>query len=75
MLPVRITRIGNSSGMILPREVLRKLRLERGDTAYLEETADGHVLTRLDPDDAAMLEAGRNFMGSNDGAFSALAKA
>ena len=41
MLALKITKVGNSAGLLLPREALAKLRVEQGDTVYLTETPDG----------------------------------
>lgn len=50
MHALKITKIGNSSGLLLPKEALAKLRLEQGDTVYLTETPDGFRITPYDPD-------------------------
>ena len=47
--PHKIIKVGNSAGMILPKEVLAKLRVSLGDSVYLTETADGIYLTPTDP--------------------------
>lgn len=48
-MKLKITTIGNSAGVILPKEVLARLRLEKGDEIYLLETPDGIKLTAYDP--------------------------
>ncbi len=50
MHALKITKIGNSSGLLLPKEALAKLRLEQGDTVYLTETPEGFRITPYDPD-------------------------
>ena len=50
MLALKITKVGNSSGLLLPKEAMAKLRVEQGDTLYLTETPDGFRLTAFDPD-------------------------
>ncbi len=62
MHALKLTQIGNSVGVILPKEVLARLKLERGDTVYVTETPDGVALTALDPAFAEQLELGREFM-------------
>ena len=47
---LKITKIGNSVGVILPREVLTRLRVGQGDTLYASEAPDGVRLTASDPD-------------------------
>ncbi|SDS99791.1 putative addiction module antidote [Halopseudomonas litoralis] len=48
-MKLKITSIGNSSGVILPKEILARLRLEKGDELYVLETPDGIKLTTFDP--------------------------
>ena len=74
MHALKLTQIGNSVGVILPKEVLARLKLERGDTVYVTETPDGIALTPLDPDFERQLEVGREFMREYRDTFRALAK-
>jgi putative addiction module antidote len=46
---VKIIKVGNSAGMILPREILAKLRVSLGDDLSLTETANGFHLTPSNP--------------------------
>ncbi|ALG60172.1 MULTISPECIES: AbrB/MazE/SpoVT family DNA-binding domain-containing protein [Citromicrobium] len=48
--PLKITKIGNSAGIVLPKEVLARLRVGPGDQLYLSEAPDGVRLTAVDPD-------------------------
>jgi putative addiction module antidote len=48
MVELKITTVGNSAGVVLPKEVLARLRLQKGDTVYLVETPDGYQLTPYD---------------------------
>ena len=45
---LKITTIGNSVGVVLPREILARLRVEKGDTLYAIETPNGIELTAYD---------------------------
>ena len=45
MLKVKVTSIGNSMGILLPKEALKKMKANKGDTLYLVESADGYTLT------------------------------
>lgn len=45
MLALKVTTVGNSSGVVLPKEALARLRVAKGDTLYLVETKDGYKLT------------------------------
>ncbi|MEN1728646.1 MAG: AbrB/MazE/SpoVT family DNA-binding domain-containing protein [Pseudomonadota bacterium] len=45
---LKVTAIGNSTGVILPKELLEKLRVGRGDALMAVETPDGIVLSPYD---------------------------
>jgi putative addiction module antidote len=47
---VKVTTIGSSVGIVLPKEILGRLHVEKGDTVYLTESPDG---IRITPYDAA----------------------
>jgi putative addiction module antidote len=74
MSVLKLTQIGNSVGVILPKEVLARLKLEKGDTLHVTETPGGIVLTPYDPGFDQQLEAGREFMREYRDTFRALAK-
>jgi putative addiction module antidote len=57
MATVKVTTVGNSLGIVLPREVLERLRVEKGDLLYLVETPTGIELTAYEPVFAAQMEA------------------
>lgn len=48
-MKLEVKRVGNSTGLILPRELVSRLKLEQGDWLYVTENADGTV--RLSPYD------------------------
>lgn len=74
MHALKLTQIGNSVGVILPKEVLTRLKLEKGDTLYVTEIPDGVALTPLDPSFEEQLAVGRAFMREYRDTFRALAK-
>jgi putative addiction module antidote len=59
---VKITTIGNSVGIVLPKEVLNRLHVEKGDSLYLLDTPEGIQLTPYDPDFAAEMDAAKRVM-------------
>jgi putative addiction module antidote len=61
-MKLKITTVGNSAGVILPRELLARLRLEKGDELYALETPDGLRLTTYDPVFAAQMEVAEGIM-------------
>ena len=48
--PLKIVKIGNSAGVILPKEVLARLRVGLGDSLYLTERPEGFTVTASSPD-------------------------
>ena len=74
MQALKLTQIGNSVGVILPKEILARLKAEKGDTDFVTESPDGIVLTPYDPAMAAQVEAGREFMREFRDTFRELAK-
>ncbi len=61
-MKLKITTIGNSAGIILPRELLTRLRLEKGDELFALETPDGIRLTTYDPTMAKQMEVAEEVM-------------
>ena len=57
MATVKVTTVGNSLGIVLPREILERLRVDKGDLLYLVETPTGVELTPYEPVFAAQMEA------------------
>ncbi len=74
MQGIKLTQIGNSVGLILPKEVLARLKLEKGDTVFLTDTPGGIAITPNDPTFEEQLEIGREFMRDYRDTFNALAK-
>lgn len=48
-MKLKVTAVGNSAGIILPKELLARLRLEKGDDIFVVETPDGIKITAYDP--------------------------
>ena len=75
MSALKLTQIGNSVGVILPKEVLARLKVGKGDTLYVTEAANGGVsLTPYDPGVDEQVELGREFMREYRDTFRQLAK-
>ncbi|ATE62093.1 AbrB/MazE/SpoVT family DNA-binding domain-containing protein [Thauera sinica] len=73
-MKLKITSIGNSAGVILPRELLAHLRLEKGDELYALETPDGIKLTAYDPVLAAQMAMAEQIMREDRQVLHQLAK-
>lgn len=59
---LKITAIGNSTGVILPRELLEKLRVGRGDQLMVHETPDGIMLTPFDAEFSRQMDIAEKIM-------------
>ncbi len=62
MSTLKITTVGNSTGVVLPKEILQRLRVEKGDTLYVIETPNGIELTPYNPDFARQMEVAERVM-------------
>lgn len=48
MLTLKITTVGSSTGIVLPKEALSRLNVKKGDSLFLVETSNGYELTPYD---------------------------
>ena len=62
MLKVKITAIGNSMGIVLPKEALTKLHAEKGDVLYLIDSPEGLTLTPYQQDIDTQMQAAEKVM-------------
>lgn len=62
MTTLKLTQIGNSVGLILPKEVLARLKLEKGDALYLSDDGPGLRLTPYSPEFEAQMDQARRIM-------------
>lgn len=74
MFALKLTQIGNSVGVVLPKELLGLLHVEKGDTLYVTQSPSGVTLTPYDPAIEEQLAQGRDFMREYRDAFHVLAK-
>lgn len=72
--PLKITKIGNSAGVILPKELLARLRVGPGDVLHLTEAPDGVRLTAHNPEFAAQMELAEEIMREDRNILRVLAK-
>ena len=61
-LTVKLTTVGNSTGIVLPKELLEKLRVGKGDILHVLETPNGIELTSFDPEFARQLDVAEKVM-------------
>jgi putative addiction module antidote len=72
---LQIRKIGNSVGVILPKELLARLNLKEGDKFYPVEQPDGSLrLSPFNPKHARTMEIARKIMHEYRDTFAALAK-
>ena len=69
-----ITAIGNSAGVILPKEVLAKLRVGKGDDVFFTETPEGILITPYDAEFAEQMDAAEIVMREDRDVLKILAK-
>jgi putative addiction module antidote len=74
MIKLKITKIGNSLGVVLPKEALARLKVEQGDTVFLTELPDGYRVIAFDETLVEQVNEGRDFMREFRETFRALAK-
>ncbi len=74
MAALKLTQIGNSVGVILPKELLARLKVDKGDSLFWTEATNGVTLTPYDPELDAQLKLGREFMHEFRDTFHQLAK-
>jgi putative addiction module antidote len=73
-MKLEVKKIGNSTGLILPKELLARLNLSQGDCVYVTETPDGVRLTPYDPDFEAVMKLADEVMDEYKDTLRALAK-
>lgn len=71
---LKIIRIGNSAGVILPKELLAQLRVELGDTLSVDKTEHGVELRHQDDDFEEQMIVAREVMARRKRALRELAK-
>lgn len=74
MVTLKLTSISASTAIVIPEEMLARLKLGMGDSLYAMETADGYLLTPYNPTMEEQLTAGQEFMKEYRETFKALAK-
>ena len=74
MTALKLTAVGTSTGVVIPKEMLQRLKVGRGDSLFVIETPSGYLLTPHDPAVEQQLKIGRKFMRDYRETFKALAK-
>ncbi len=74
MTEVKVTTVGNSTGVVLSKELLTKLRVRKGDKLFVSETPNGIELTSYDPVFAEQMEMAEDVMRQDRDVLRQLAK-
>jgi putative addiction module antidote len=74
MQTLKLTQIGNSVGVVLPKEVLARLSLEKGDTIYLTDSPNGVRITTTNPEFEEQMKLARSIMKKRRDVLAELAK-
>ena len=74
MIALKLTRVGNSTGVVLPKEALARLKVNAGDTVYLTESPDGFRITPYEPGFEEQMEVARGVMKKHRDVLRELAK-
>jgi len=62
MHSVKVTTVGNSVGIVLPKELLERLRIKKGDILHVAETPNGVELSPYDEEFAHQMEVAEQVM-------------
>jgi putative addiction module antidote len=73
-MELKVRKVGNSLGVILPKEVISRLRVGAGDSLSLTEAAGSYRISAYDPDVARQVDAGKKAMRRYRNALRELAK-
>ena len=74
MFTLKLTQIGNSVGVVFPKELLAKLKLDKGDSLYVTDSPDGWRITTHDPAFEAQMRVARELMKERRNVLHELAK-
>lgn len=75
MLDLKIRKVGNSLGVVLPRDAVRRMNVEEGDTVYLTESPEGgYRITAFEPDFEEKMEKAKAIMNRYRNTLHTLAK-
>jgi putative addiction module antidote len=75
MVDIKVRKVGNSLGVVLPKEVLSRLNVQDGDNVFLTEAPDGsYRITPYDPEFEKQIKIGKKLMARYRNTLRALAK-
>ena len=71
---LKLTAVGTSTGVVIPKDMLTRFRLKKGDVLHVVETRDGFLLTPYDAEVQEQIKSGERFMDRYRETFRALAE-
>ncbi len=74
MVKLKVTTVGSSAGVVLPKEVLSRLKVSKGDTLFLMESPEGYRITPYDPEFEQQMELAERVMRQRRNVLKELAK-
>lgn len=74
MIALKVRKLGNSMGVVLPKEILNRLHVSQGDILYFTESPDGFHITPYDDEFAKQMEIAKEVMKQERDVLKALAK-
>jgi len=74
-MKLKLRPVGTSTGVLLPKEMLVRLKVKKDDMLFAIETPEGYLLTPYDPEVERQLTKGREFMAKYRDTFRALERA
>ncbi len=74
MPTVKLTTVGSSTGIVLPKELLERLRVKKGDVLHVVETPGGIELTPYDPEFAEQIAIAEEVMRTDRNVLKKLAE-
>lgn len=74
MQALKLTQISNSVGVVLPKKVLARLSLEKGDTIFMRDSPNGVRLATTNPDFQEQMKLARGIMQTRRDVLAALAR-
>jgi len=74
MTALKLIGVGNSVGVVLPKDLLARLGLQKGDTVYAVDTPDGVRLTTADAEFEGQMAVARRIMKERRAVLRELAK-
>lgn len=73
-MKLKLRAVGTSTGVVLPKEFLSRLKVKKDDVLFAVETPGGYLLTPFDPEVAEQVKLGREIMAEHRDTLRALAK-